>query len=252
MSEIAIGKAALLVLAGGVGGFFNVLAGGGSLITLPLLIFLGLPATMANGTNRVAILVQNIFAVGGFRRKGIMPLKLALLCAAPALAGSYLGANLALTIDDLLFKRILAGIMIGVLLFTALDPMKSWRRPDMEYTPFRILVLLVCFFAVGIYGGFVQAGVGFLIIAALLLQGLDLVTINAVKVFVVALFTLVALTVFILHDQVDYTLGLALAAGNATGGWIATHLAVKKGHDWIRKIVSLTILVFALKLLLGG
>jgi uncharacterized membrane protein YfcA len=252
MNEMLAVKAGLLVLIGAVAGFLNVLAGGGSLLTLPALIFLGLPATMANGTNRIAILVQNIFAVGGFRSKGIMPLGLALLCAAPALAGSYLGANLALSIDDQLFKRILAGIMLGVLLFTALDPMKHWRRPEMAYTPGRILALLLCFFAVGIYGGFVQAGVGFLIIASLLLQGLDLVTINAVKVFVVALFTLVALAVFILHHQVDYTLGMALAAGNATGGWIATHLAVKKGHDWIKKIVSLTILAFALKLLLGG
>jgi uncharacterized membrane protein YfcA len=251
MNEILTAKAALLIAVGGIAGFLNVLAGGGSLLTLPVLIFLGLPATVANGTNRIAILVQNIFAVGGFRSRGVMPLGMALLCTAPALAGSYLGANLALSVDDQLFKRILAGIMLGVLLFTAIDPMKHRRRTEMSYTPLRIAALLLCFFAVGIYGGFVQAGVGFLIITSLLLQGLDLVTINAVKVFVVAFFTLVALTVFILHQQVDYGLGLALAAGNASGGWIATRMAVKKGHDWIKKFVSLTILAFAIKLLWG-
>jgi hypothetical protein len=252
VSEILAAKAGLLVLIGVVAGFLNVLAGGGSLLTLPALIFLGLPATMANGTNRIAILVQNVFAVGGFRRQGVTPLGLALLCAGPALAGSYLGANLALAVDDQLFKQILAGIMLGVLLFTVLDPMKHWRRPEMHYTPLRVAFLLFCFLGVGIYGGFIQAGVGFLVITSLLLQGLDLVTINAVKVFVIGLFTLVALAVFIRHGQVDYGLGLALAAGNAAGGWVATHMAVKKGHDWIKKVVSLTILAFALKLLLGG
>jgi len=206
---------------------------------------------MANGTNRIAILVQNFFAIGGFQRLGVMPLKLGLLCALPALAGSFLGANLALTVDEQLFKRILAGIMIGVLLFTALDPMKRWRREEIALTPLRVAILLLCFFAIGIYGGFIQAGVGFLIIATLLLQGLDLVRINAIKVLVVALFTITALAVFIRHNQVDYGLGLALALGNAAGGWIATHMAVKKGHDWIKKIVSLTILIFAIKLLLG-
>jgi uncharacterized membrane protein YfcA len=252
MNEMVAVKAGLLVLIGAVAGFLNVLAGGGSLLTLPALIFLGLPAPMANGTNRIAILVQNTFAVGGFRRRGVLPLGLALLCSAPALAGSYLGANLALAVDDQLFKRILAGIMLGVLVFTAIDPMKRWRRPEMRYTPLRVAGLLICFLCVGLYGGFVQAGVGFLVITSLLLQGLDLVTINAVKVFVIGLFTVVALSVFILHDQVDYGLGLALATGNAAGGWTATHMAVKKGHDWIKKIVSLTILVFALKLLWGG
>ena len=101
----------------------------------------------------------------------------------------------------------------------------------------------------GIYGGFVQAGVGFIIISALLAHGLDLVRINAVKVIVIFTFTVVALGVFIAHGEIDYGLGVALAAGNSVGGWIATHVAVKKGHDWIKKVVSLTILIFAIKLM---
>lgn len=232
-------------------GFINVLAGGGSLLTLPALIFLGLPAATANGTNRIAILSQNIFAATSFRRHGVLPLRLALLCTVPALIGSYLGANLAITIDDQLFQRLLAGIMLGVLLFNCLDPMKHWRRAELHLNRWRIATLLLCFFAIGVYGGFVQAGVGFLIISALLAQGLDLIRINAVKVFVVGIFTLVALAVFIQHGQVNYGLGLALAAGNSIGGTIATHMAINKGHDWIKKVVSLTMLAFAVKLLIG-
>ena len=242
---------ALLVVVGTVAGFLNVMAGGGSLITLPLLIFLGLPAAVANGTNRVAIFFQNIFAMGGFRRQGIFPLRLAMLCTVPALAGSYLGANLAVSIDDVTFKRLLAAIMIGVLILTLVDPARRWRRQEEEMTPLRTALLVLTFFGVGVYGGFVQAGVGFIIITGLLVHGLDLVRINAVKVIVIFCFTLVALGVFIAHGQVNYGLGLALAAGNSIGGLIASHVAVRKGHDWIKKLVSVTVFVFALKLLFG-
>lgn len=244
-------QAPLLALVGSVAGFLNVLAGGGSLLTLPVLIFLGLPAATANGTNRVAVFIQNISAISGFRRQGVFPWRISLLCTLPALAGAWIGANLAVDIDDQMFKRLLAVIMIGVLIFTAWDPMKRIRVEKMHLTPLRTAALLVSFFVVGIYGGFVQAGVGFLIITALLAHGLDLVRINAIKVIVIFFFTLVALAVFVAHDQVDWTLGLVLAIGNASGAWVGSHMAVKKGHDWIKRLVSITVVVFALKLLIG-
>ena len=241
----------LLVGIGLVAGILNVLAGGGSLLTLPLLIFLGLPAATANGTNRVAIFCQNIFAIRGFRQRGVFPIKLALICTLPALVGSYIGANLAVNIDDALFRKLLGLIMIGVMVFTAVDPIKKLKIEEGKLSALRLVLLLVTFFGVGVYGGFVQAGVGFIIIAGLLLHGLDLVRINAVKVIVIFAFTAVALAVFIAHGQVDFKLGLALAAGNSVGGIIGTRLAVEKGHDWLKKVVTATVLVFALKLLIG-
>jgi len=240
----------LLFVAGVVAGILNILAGGGSLLTLPLLIFMGLPGAVANGTNRIAIFCQNIFAIRGFSKRGVMPLQLALLCTPPALLGSWVGANLAINLDDQVFKRVLALIMIGVLVFTAADPMKRFRQEDVTFGLWRKVILVVSFFGVGIYGGFVQAGVGFLIITALLVHGLDLVRINAIKVFVIFAYTFIALGVFISHGQVDYLLGIALAAGNSVGGMIGPKLAVDKGHDWIKKVVSVTVLLFALKLLL--
>ena len=240
----------VLALVGVLAGFLNVLAGGGSLLTLPLLIFFGLPAATANGTNRVAIFCQNIFAITGFKRSGVFPIRLALLCTPPALIGSYIGAQLAITVDEMLFRRLLALVMVVVLLFMVIDPMKRLQRPEMPMTPGRLVVLLVSFFGIGVYGGFVQAGVGFLIITGLLVHGLDLVRVNAVKVLVIFAFTAVALGVFIIHGQVDYVLGLALASGNSVGGWFASHLAVKKGHEWIKRFVIATVLIFALRLLL--
>lgn len=238
----------LLFAVGIIAGILNVLAGGGSLLTLPLLIFMGLPSAVANGTNRIAIFCQNIFAIRGFRKAGVMPMQLALLCTPPALLGSWLGANLAISLDDIMFKRILALIMVGVLIFTALDPMKRFRQQDVDFGLLRKAILVVSFFGVGVYGGFVQAGVGFLVITALLVHGLDLVRINAIKVFVIFAYTFIALGVFIYHGQVNYTLGIALAVGNSIGGMLGPKLAVDKGHDWIKKVVTLTVAVFALKL----
>ncbi len=241
----------LLFLTGILAGLLNVLAGGGSLLTLPLLIFLGLPTAVANGTNRIAIFMQNLFAIQGFRQRGVLPFELALICTPAAVLGSFLGAELAINIDDQIFKRLLAVIMVGVLLFTVIDPMQRFRREDVTFGRLRKLVLIVSFFGVGLYGGFVQVGVGFLIIAALLPHGLDLVRINAVKVFVVFVYTIIALGVFIYHKQVDYPLGIALAAGNSIGGILGPRLAVEKGHDWIKRVVMITVLVFALKLFIA-
>jgi len=238
----------LLVAVGVVAGILNVLAGGGSLLTLPLLIFMGLPAPIANGTNRIAILCQNVVAVGGFKKQGVFPAKLALLCTVPALIGSIIGAQLAIDISEELFKQILAAVMIGVIILMVFDPNKRLKFDEQHMTPLRTVLLLLSFFFIGIYGGFIQAGVGFLIMSGLLVHGLDLVRINAVKVFVVLFYTIAAMAVFIWHDQVNYPLGIALAVGNSAGGWIGSHLAVKKGHDWIKRLVIIVVVIFAIKL----
>ncbi len=248
MMEPLLWQIPLLVGIGVIAGTLNVLAGGGSLLTLPILIFLGLPSSVANGTNRIAIFFQNIFAIRSFRRHGHFPIKIALICTAPALIGSYIGASLAISVDDALFNKILALIMIGVMILTALDPARNYAAEEVKTTPLRLAVLLVTFFGVGLYGGFVQAGVGFIIISGLLVHGLDLVKINAIKVIVIFAFTIIALGVFIAHGEIDYGLGIALAVGNSIGGIIGTRLAVRKGHTWIKQIVTVTVLIFALKL----
>ncbi len=240
-----------LAAVGFVSGFLNILAGGGSLLTLPLLIFLGLPAAVANGTNRIGVLCQNLVAIGSFQRHGVLPMKLALICTAPALLGSYLGALLAVEIDERLFQRLLAGIMIGVLVVILVDPAKRLQVKERHFTPLRLTILLVSFFGIGLYGGFVQAGVGFLILPALLIHGFDLVRSNAVKIFVVLLLTVPALGVFVWHGQIDWLLGAVLATGNASGGWLASRVAVKKGHDWLKRVVSAVVLLLALKLLIS-
>ena len=239
----------LLFIVGIVSGFINILAGGGSLLALPVLIFLGLPATVANGTNRVAILIQNIAAIAGFHQHKVFPWRISLLAAVPATIGALVGANLALDIPEALFKQILAGVMIVVLILTLADPTKHLRATPQSLTGFRLLIFLLGFFGVGVFGGFIQAGVGFLIISVMLVTGFDLVATNAVKVLVTFIFTVAALIIFMAHAQVDYLLGVVLGLGSAVGGWVGTRFSIKKGHNWIRVFVIVMVAAFSAKLL---
>ncbi len=250
-------KLALLALVGLFAGFINVVAGGGSFITLPVMIFLGLPPSTANGTNRVGILIQNIFALWRFHRLKVFPWKFSLMVVSPAVAGALLGANLATIIGQEAFKKALALLMVlvtGVTLY--INPVKKLARsssvsdfPDLNLK--RWTLTMVLFFLIGIYGGFVQAGVGFFILSAVLLSGLDLVRGNAVKIFVVLIFTVFALGVFLSKGMVNWTAGLSLAVGTTLGGQLGAIASVKKGNKFIQRFVTVLIVIFALKLLLS-
>ena len=234
----------LLFAVGCVAGTLNVLAGGGSFLTLPVLLFLGLPAPLANGTNRVAILLQNAGAVWSFRRQGVLDLGALAWAALPATAGAVLGAGLALNVGDLAFRRLLAVLIVVLSVASLWSPRRGadGRRPG--WAPF-------AFFAVGVYGGFIQAGVGFLVLAVTTAAGLDLVRGNAVKVLSILCWTAAALAVFAAGGSVDWRLGLALAAGNLVGGLTGARLTVLKGHRWIQAVVTIAALLFALGLWLG-
>lgn len=233
---------------GVVAGLINVLAGGGSFLTLPVLILSGLPASAANATNRVGILVQNMGAVWGFHRYRVLDWASLRWAAIPAAAGSFLGVWLALVIPDALFQKVLALLMVGITLFLLWEPKPLARTVS---GPGRLL-LFSAFVGVGIYGGFVQAGVGFLILAATSASGMDLVRGNAVKVLCILVFTAVSLPVFALSGLIWWLPGLVLAAGNVLGGLAGVRLTVLKGHRWIKAVVTIAILVFAVKLWSGG
>jgi uncharacterized protein len=241
-----VGYAALFVI-GFVAAVINVLAGGGSFLTLPLLIFLGLPASVANGTNRVGVLAQNVSAVVGFHRHDVLPARWALGVSVPALVGAALGAWAALHVTDLAFRRILSLVMLAVTLWTLLR--RAPRvTPGGEPRSARHPLVLAGFFVTGLYGGFLQAGVGFLVLAVTTASGLDLVRGNAVKVFSVMMLTLLSLTIFAGAGQVDWPAGAALALGNLLGGLVGVRIAVRQGHQWLEAVVTVTVVVFAVLL----
>jgi uncharacterized membrane protein YfcA len=241
----------LLVLAGVVAGALNVIAGGGSFLTLPILIFMGLPASVANGTNRVGIFFQNVGAVWGFHRNRLMDWKSILWAALPASLGAIAGTILALSIGDAAFRQVLAFLMIAVTLWTLWDPLAK-KDPSSRAGSVRLPFLAFGFFLTGVYGGFVQAGVGFLVLAATTMAGLDLVRGNAVKVLSILAFTIVSLAIFVSQGKVLWLPGLVLALGTFLGGQLGVRFTVLKGHAWVKRVVTVTIIVFAVKLWVAG
>ncbi len=237
---------AILFAVGSLAGVFNVMAGGGSTLTLPALIFLGLDAGTANGTNRVAILIQNISATASFRAEGVSELQTSLVLALWTLPGAVAGALAATRVSDAWFERILGIAMIGIVLSMVVPrPLKpegvAGRRSAWMYP---------ALFGIGFYGGFIQMGVGLLFMAAFFhLMRTDLVRATVHKVLIILIYTLPTLVIFAFAGHVDWLMGLGLAAGNATGGWFAARIAVRKGEKAVRAVLIAAILVMAVKIL---
>jgi uncharacterized membrane protein YfcA len=237
---------ALLVAAGVVAGALNVVAGGGSFLILPILLFMGLPSSLANGTNRVGILTQNFAGIVGFHQHGAMDWSWSLKASVPTVIGAAIGVWAALYIPDFAFRRILSIAMVVVTIWSLLNRDAPAAASDVK-PPTHWLVVLG-FFIVGLYGGFIQAGVGFLVLAITSAAGMDLVRGNAVKLLTVMMLTIISLIVFAAAGQVDWPRGLALAVGNWAGAIFGVRLAVLKGHGWLQKVVTITVIFFAVAL----
>ncbi|TNF42057.1 MAG: sulfite exporter TauE/SafE family protein [Bacteroidetes bacterium] len=240
----------LAVIAAGLfAGFVNTLAGSGSLITLPLLMFLGLPANVANGTNRIGVLVQSLVSSISFRKQKLYTVDEGLWMSVPAVAGALLGSLIAVRINERIMELMIGGLLI-VMFFIILYKPEQWVRDHAHSAAMRRRWWVpVVFFFIGIYGGFIQAGVGFFLLGALVLgAGMGLTRANAHKVLIVAAMTTIALIVFILSDQVYYLYGIIIAIGQGIGGWLASRVAVSWGPKVVRIILLVAILASAVKL----
>jgi len=238
----------LLVPIGIVAGYLNVMAGGGSLLTVPALIFFGIPGHIANGTNRIAILAQNVTAVSTFYRRGVHDFRLGLSLAACAVPGGILGAWLGVQLQGVWFNRFLAVVMVLVMLLMAGEKSAKQARPRAS-KPVNLPLGHALMFAAGVYGGVIQIGVGFILMAILYrVMGIDLVRVNMYKVLIVLCYTVAALSVFASQLQLVWTAGIALAAGNSLGGWLAAHWSINKGEKSIRYVLNGVLLVMIVKL----
>jgi len=237
----------ILFFVGAIAAFINVTAGGGSSLTLPVLIFLGLDASVANGTNRVAIIFQNVSAVYSFKKEKYYELKNSLILSSLSLPGAIAGAIFAVKISNDAFEKVLGVIMI-LLIITMIIPQKREKKISDDFkVNWKLFLSMI---AIGFYGGFLQVGVGFIIMALLHnVLKLDLIRVNMHKVFIVFVFTIPALLVFILTNNVNWFYGLSLSAGNAFGGWWGAKLSVKKGEKLIKAVLIISILIMAMKLL---
>jgi uncharacterized protein len=235
----------LLILTGFVAGFINTLAGGGSILSLPVLILAGIPSPVANATNRVAILLQNIIGTNRFYKHNKLEIAPVIHITIAAIIGSIAGSFLAANIRSTDFDIIL-GIILVFILILMLRPRKQLRA-DFKKIPSWLEFLI--FLVVGFYGGFIQVGIGFILLATLnLVENYELVRANAVKVFIVLSYTIFAVIIFAMNGKIIWKYGLILAIGNMLGAYVGVKAAIKGGERTVKLVLSVAILIACLKL----
>lgn len=225
----------LIVFAVGVAcGFINIMAGSGSLLSLPVLMGVGLSPHIANATNRIGILLQNMVGSASFYRHKVLPLRSGLKLAIPASIGAVAGAICAVDVSEAVIRWTIVGLLVFMFILVAYSPDK-WLKP-MGDIPARIRKRdYIIFLAIGFYGGFIQAGLGYFLLAGLVLSiGFDLVSANSLKVFLAFVLTIFALAIFLHSGQVNFPYGISLGLGNMLGGWLGARYAMKCGPRVLR------------------
>jgi uncharacterized membrane protein YfcA len=243
---VSLLEIALLAGGGFLAGTINTLAGGGSLLTVPLLVLVGVPGNVANGSNRIGVTVASSMAVWSFRTQGVWEFNRAVPVLIPLAAGSVVGALTVSRLTDAAFERAFGIVMLLLLVPTLI------RRPNPEAGTARAwspAMAATVFFAIGAYGGAFQAGIGVLLLLALSRSGLDLVRANFIKVLVSAAIAAVSIPVFALADQIAWVPAAVLAVGFAAGGFFGARLAVKGGERLIRPVVAGAVVVLAARML---
>ncbi|MCB0702442.1 MAG: sulfite exporter TauE/SafE family protein [Candidatus Kapaibacterium sp.] len=248
MFEYQLTDYLLLFLFGNFAGFINVVAGGGSTLTLPFLILMGLDTSVANGTNRIGILTQTMAASLSFRKSKFKDTNLSIKLALLTVPGAILGAIYSTQINEESFQLIVVGVMIfvAVSLFVPKSKTKEYvdtikKLPLISYP----LMLLL-----GFYAGFIQVGIGFLIMAILgAVLRLNIKRVNMHKVFIVFINTIPTLIIFILTDNVDWVTGIILSIGASLGAWWSAKLSLKMDEKFVKLILFIAIVAMAIKLI---
>ena len=238
-----------VLLLGGVAGFINTLAGSGSMITLSLLMFMGVPAHIANGTNRLGIVFQSVTGAYQFHKAGKLDFAKTTWFSLPAILGSLVGAWIASSLDARQMEQAIGLVMIFMLAILLLKPEK-WLRENSEIIERRTVLNMFFAFLIGIYGGFIMIGVGILILAVLVLKArMNLAESNAIKILTVFLFSLPVLAIYVYHGQVYWLLGSVLAIGQATGAWFASKFALNnpKANLWTHRLLVVDAVVSIVK-----
>lgn len=239
----------ILIVSGFIAGVINTLAGGGSLLTLPILIFLGLPPGVANGTNRIGILMQSISGTLGYKSKGISTYPFNLYLGISASIGAIIGAQIAIDIRGDLFNKILAIIIVIVGLLIVFKPKNNIKALQERIKGKYLYVSCLGFFFIGIYGGFINAGIGIVIMFFLTRYNrLSLIKTNAAKVALVGVYTIGALALFAYNEKVNWSMGLWLSFGTIFGAWFTSRYSVRKGEKVVKLSLLIMVVVMAFKL----
>ncbi len=240
----------ILIFVGILVGFINTLAGGGSSVLYPILIFMGMPIHTAIGTSRVGFLSQGIFSVAGFKSKGVFLFPFNVYVAIAAMFGGLIGAWLSIHTSAKNLTRILAVIMILIaILILIQSKIKQEKNLPVRIKGQWLWISFLVYFLIGIYGGFIQAGMGFMIIiAGLLVNRFNLTQANSIKALIVLILTVPTLYMFARKGLVNWEAGLFIAIGTAIGSWLTSRWSVNVNEKYIRAIIASIVVVLALKL----
>lgn len=234
----------MLLISGILVGIINTIAGGGSVITMTVYMVLGLPITVANGTNRIAVVMQNLAATITFIRKRMFDLKSGMLLAVPVIIGNIGGSLLATQINDTIFRICFGVVLFLILLYMIFDNHKRFQPAEkMEIKPLHYFWFLL----IGFYGGYIYIGLGYLILAiSLWSMKLDIVTANILKGIVLCVAMPFSMAVFMINGQVDYLFGLVHGAGNMLGAWLASHYCINWGGRFVKIFtIAIVLICFA-------
>ncbi len=239
----------MIFFVGIMASFINIMAGGGSVLTLSAMMFLGLNAPVANGTNRIGLLVECISGATAFKKEKFTEINKSLIYGLFALPGAVIGSLFAINISNVLFQRILGVVMIFIVI-TLILPKKSDEQISSTAKASNALVYPMMFL-IGLYGGFIQAGVGFIIMFSMRqLLKLDLVAINMYKVYIVLIYTIPVFLIFGLTRNINWYYAAALGSGNALGAWLSVRVSINKGEKVIKIVLVIAIMLMAFRFFL--
>jgi uncharacterized membrane protein YfcA len=240
---------ALLVAAGCAAGFVNTAAGAGSLLSLRALMLIGVSPGVANATNRLPVLAQSVAAGLGFDRGGMLDRKAILSAMLPTSIGALAGSLGASFVPDKAMRYILIVALLGMAILSLRSATQATADAPAPETEKRRVALFLWLFVGGLYGGFLQAGVGLVLLFALSsIGGYDMVRANALKVVLIALFTVVSLGVFITRGEMDYAAGLVMSVGAVVGARLGVRYAIGHGEGLKRLVVACDVVACAVLL----
>lgn len=239
----------LLVVTGIFVGVINTFAGAAAAISITVYSALGLPIGTANGTNRISVIFQTLVMSLSFKQQGVLDYNVGMKLGIPTVIGAIIGAEVASVINPSIFVWMLVTILSLLLMMLIFSPKKLFSSTGVKRRKIRWSDYL-WFLAIGLYGGAFHIGVGYVILSVTIIaMGYDVISGNALKGFIVLLYSPVALSIFIYHNQVDFTYGLIHASGNVIGAWFASHYATRINQTFIRWALMVLIVITLLDLL---
>lgn len=230
---------------GAVVSLINSIAGGGSTLSLPIMIFLGMPATVANGTNRVGLIIGNLSSVYNLAKHGYLNKKIFIQLLIPTIVGSVIGVCFLIKIGDKTLQAILAAVICLVVIMSRLRK-DVLGKPPINPPDKLTWKGAIGFALVAIYGSIVQVGVGFVQIFSLTrYTGLDAIHVNALKNCLTTVFLIISMAVLAINDKINWPIAVVMAVGASCGGYFGSSLQRKKGNKFVERFISVCSLALA-------